>query len=292
MMLNQHHRYGLKFVFMAFLFLISACGSGQTPEAESHLSENTGADAEVLNETPTQTPTKKAEDKDPKASSTALSEEETGIADLREIVDEIAPLPEKEAEVSESALPESSQAASSELGEKQASSSSDDKTPDASTTGIQETPEFMMALADRGLQTVDVQTGSTVEILFEVDRNIAVSTVSMALGEPTETVDTSECPAGPLKITTWSNGFSLNTLDETFVGWSVRPNPASENLTTIAGVGIGSSRKNLQDAYDVEIFESSLGTEFNVGQMSGILSSDQPDGEITNLWAGLNCIFR
>lgn len=279
---------GRKLVILTLLVLISACGpadrADQSPEGVRTTVESNGIDTEVVVE---QAP----KDEDAQASETVLSEEETGIADLREFVDEIAPEPND----SELASPTSSAS-----GTKQDSSPSDNKTDnktDDQPTVVppadpQDTPTFMMALADDGLQTVDVQTGSTLDLLFEVDREIAVSTVSTALGDPTETVDTSECPAGPLKITTWSNGFSLNTLDEVFVGWSVRPDLGSENLTTIAGVGIGTSRKNLQDAYDVEIFESSLGTEFNVGQMSGILSSDQPDGEITNLWAGLNCIFR
>ena len=273
---------GRHLIILIFLVLVSACEPNKSPEDGGASVEGNGADTEAVAETPVD---KTSEAKEAKKAEAALREKETGVADLREFVDEIAPEPEALETIP---LPTSEPASS---GTKQESSSGYKETDIPASDG-QKNPTVMVALADGGLQTVDVQTGSTLDLLFEVDRDIAVSTVSTALGEPTETVDTSECPAGPLQITSWSNGFSLNTLDETFVGWSVRPNADSENLTTIAGVGIGTSLKNLQDAYDVEIFESSLGTEFNVGQMSGILSSDQPDGEITNLWAGLNCIFR
>ena len=282
-MSTQHH--GRNLILLALLCLISACGSDQTSESKVQEAGGNGAETEVVAETPIE---KTNVDTDDPTSETALREEETGVADLREFVDEIAPEPD----TSESTASPSSKLVSPESDIKQESSPSDDKTPDTSTADTQDLLAFMVALADSGLQTVDVQTGSTLDILFEVDRDIAVSTVSTAFGDPTETVQSSECPAGPLEITTWPNGFSINTLDETFVGWSIRPNSGSENLTTIAGVGIGTSLSNLQAVYDIEIFESSLGTEFNVGQMSGLLSSNQPDGEITNLWAGLNCIFR
>lgn len=279
-MIQQPLRYCLNLTLLILMVLISACGATQTPPSDAPGSEGNIPDAAVVVEAPDNDTAKEASNE----SETAANEEETGIADLREFVDEIAPLPEKETE-------DADPTASGESGSdaKQDSSSSDSKT---STTDTQETAEVLVALADGGLQTVNVQTGSTLDILFEVDQEIALSTVSTAIGEPTETVDTSECPAGPLKITTWPNGLSINTLEETFVGWSVRSNSGSENLTTIAGVGIGSSLQDLQAAYDVEIMESSLGTEFNVGQMSGLLSSDQPDGKITDLWAGANCIFR
>lgn len=286
-------------VLLTLLFLLSACGpNSEADKASSTDAQNgasSGGESEVVTESPVgqESTAPVSEEEKAEAAAIAQKEKETGVADLREFVDEIAPEPDvSDPAVSEPDSSDSSESTAPESGTKQENSSSNDKGTEAPANDIQENPAFMVALADGGLQTVDVQTGSTLDILFEVDGDIAVSTVSISFGDPTETVDTSECPAGPLKITTWPNGLSLNTLDEAFVGWSIRPNSGSENLTTIAGVGIGTSVKNLQEAYEVEVFESSLGTEFNVGQMSGILSSDQPDGEIINLWAGLNCIFR
>ena len=47
-----------------------------------------------------------------------------------------------------------------------------------------------------------------------------------------------------------------------------------------------------QAAYTVEVFESSLGTEFAAGDLSGILTADARDATVENLWAGATCIFR
>lgn len=271
-------------ILFVLLALVSACEKNASSEDIGESSKSNGTHTEAVAETPV---APVSEEDEAKAAETALKEKETGVADLREFVDEIAPEPE----IPVSPASPGSESASSDIEAKPETEAAGNKETE-SVTDVQENPIVMVALADGGLQTVNPQTGSTLDILFEVDQDIAISTVSTAFGEPTETVDTSECPAGPLKITTWPNGFSINTLDETFVGWHVRPNSGSENLTTISGVGIGTSVKNLQETYEVEIFDSSLGTEFNVGKMSGLLSSDKADGEITNLWAGTNCIFR
>lgn len=194
----------------------------------------------------------------------AASPEETGIADLEKIVDTIAP---------------------------QNSSDQSHQTGDGpAETGLED--EVALAIATDGLQIITVQTGSIRTIPFETEGDRTIQIVTKVLGNPTETVDANECPAGPMTVTTWPNGLAINTTDQKFMGWNVRPMSANPELTTVAGVGIGTTVKDLKAVYGVEIFESSLGTEFNVGSLSGILSADQPDGTITHLWAGVNCIFR
>jgi len=130
------------------------------------------------------------------------------------------------------------------------------------------------------------------QISFGSDPILVKNAVTAILGEPKKTVENSECPAGPLTVTTWPNGFAINAAQDKFVGWSVRPDTGSAKLTTMAGVGMGSTTTELKEVYDVSISESSLGVEFNVGQLSGLLSSNEPDAVVENLWAGTNCIFR
>jgi hypothetical protein len=43
---------------------------------------------------------------------------------------------------------------------------------------------------------------------------------------------------------------------------------------------------------DVEFPESTIGTEFMSGELSGLLESDAPNAKVTALWAGTSCIFR
>ena len=70
----------------------------------------------------------------------------------------------------------------------------------------------------------------------------------------------------------------VNAADGQFVGWNVRPQPDSTSLTTVAGIGLGSTRQELEAAYKVEMVDSSLGVEFYTGQLSGLLESNGPRG--------------
>lgn len=152
--------------------------------------------------------------------------------------------------------------------------------------------EAALALASDGITAVNAQTGSTTQIAFDSDIALAKNAVTAMLGEPEETTENGECPAGPLTITTWPNGFAINAAQDKFVGWSARPETESAKLTTMNGIGVGSTASELKEAYDVDVSETSLGVEFNAGQLSGLLSSNEPDAVIENMWAGTNCIFR
>jgi hypothetical protein len=116
--------------------------------------------------------------------------------------------------------------------------------------------------------------------------------ISKIYGEPSEKAENSECPGGPLTTTIWSNGLVINSAENKFMGWSVRPYSGGSDFTTVTGIGIGSTLSDLQEMYEVEVFESSLGTEFLAGEIGGLLTSDAPDGVITDMWAGATCMFR
>jgi hypothetical protein len=138
---------------------------------------------------------------------------------------------------------------------------------------------------------VDNQTGSTVALNFDTEMGLVADAVTSILGEPLEVAENSECGSGPQSITQWPRGLVLHAANGEFIGWSAGPN-ADRTLTTMAGVGIGSTRSELAAAYTVEVFESTLGTEFSTGNLFGILSSAEPDATIENLWAGTTCNFR
>jgi hypothetical protein len=154
-----------------------------------------------------------------------------------------------------------------------------------------EDTESLVALSGEGLQLVGDQTGSTEPLTFGTEMAIVADALTSMVGEPLESGENSECGAGPQMITQWPNGLVLHAADGEFVGWSAHPDTTT-TLTTMAGVGIGSTRGDLEAAYTVEVFESSLGTEFSTGEMSGILASTEPNAMIENLWAGTVCNFR
>ncbi len=159
-------------------------------------------------------------------------------------------------------------------------------------TEMSQTEEVGLILAGEGLQLVNLQTGSTTSLAFASDMDSTLDAVTQVLGEPEETGENSECPSGPLTIASWSNGLALNAADNTFVGWAMQSGDDDTALTTASGIGIGSTRQELEEAYTVEVLDSSLGVEFSAGDLFGLLTSPEPTGTITNLWAGVACNFR
>lgn len=151
--------------------------------------------------------------------------------------------------------------------------------------------ESLLSLAGEGLRIVDAQTGSTVALDFGTEMSVVEEAVTRIAGEPTESGENRECGSGPQMIIQWSNGLSLHAADGDFIGWSTRPSTEA-TLTTMTGVGVGSTRSELETDYTVEVVESTLGTEFIAGDLSGLLTSTEPDATVEYLWAGVTCNFR
>lgn len=150
-----------------------------------------------------------------------------------------------------------------------------------------------IALDVEGLRLVDAGSGSTRPLEFGTGIDQTVEVVTRQLGQPRDRSVNQECGAGPLTFVTWNNGLNLLFSDDKFAGWSINDRAATtEALTTIAGIGLGSTRSELTEAYDVSFEETTLGYEFVAGELYGILSSSAPDAQITSLWAGVSCNFR
>ncbi|MBE9066542.1 hypothetical protein IQ260_07740 [Leptolyngbya cf. ectocarpi LEGE 11479] len=157
----------------------------------------------------------------------------------------------------------------------------------------EEQAEIVLALSGDGVSVIDSQSGKSKNIPFETDLATSQTAISAALGDPTETSENAECGAGPMSFVTWSNGFQISAMQDQFVGWSVREDITGDSLTTVDGVGIGSTLTDLEENYDVGVIESSLGAEFNASNsLFGLLSANESDGVITNIWAGVVCNFR
>ena len=149
-----------------------------------------------------------------------------------------------------------------------------------------------IALSGEGVLVVDQQSGTTRTIPFETDVETSQTAISTSLGQPTERTENSECGAGPMSFVTWSNGFTINVMQDRFVGWTV--DEKTENLTTVSGVGVGSTLADLEANYDIAVIENSLGIEFFdvSNSLFGLLDANGPDGIITHLWSGMACNFR
>ena len=159
----------------------------------------------------------------------------------------------------------------------------------------------VMSLDGEGLRLVDPDSGATRPLAFGVPLE-QLALVTEKLKGPAEKGRAEECGAGPLAYLRWSDGLTLYALDGLFAGWALdetegaaakaKDGKPAPKLTTISGIGIGSTRTQLLDVYDAKIEQTTLGTEFNAAGLSGILDGTGGKARVTNLWSGVNCVFR
>jgi hypothetical protein len=149
----------------------------------------------------------------------------------------------------------------------------------------------LLTLSSDGLTIVDPASGGTRELRFGTERAPTMTAVAAALGAAPEEGTSPECPAGPAETALFDGGLTLIFQEGRFVGWSLGPQ-AKADFATASGIRIGSTRRELQAAYDASVEETSIGQEFLAGTLGGTLSSAATDGRIDNLWAGIVCILR
>lgn len=126
---------------------------------------------------------------------------------------------------------------------------------------------------------------------FAVTREPVVAAVTAALGDPTAQGSNAECSAGPMENVDFAGGLRLFFQDGKFVGWSIDGRTPSPHKTA-QGIGIGSSVQKLREAMDVMVQDTSLGVEFQAGDIGGLVTSNTPDGKVLDIWAGTTCAFR
>lgn len=146
-----------------------------------------------------------------------------------------------------------------------------------------------LALEGEGLRAFTVE-GAARPLPFGTSREATLAAVSTMLATPAPALTTNtECGAGPTQFVEYPNGLQLAFQDDMFAGWFLD----EAGLTTADGVGVGTSRADLQSARVIEMVpNSTLGAEFSSGDLGGMLSSDAPDATVEALYAGLTCFFR
>ena len=157
-----------------------------------------------------------------------------------------------------------------------------------------------IGITSNALQIINAETGSTTELPVGMKMDELLKILENVLkSEIPEAQVNSECGAGPMTIVALDNGLILMFREAKrdisgnmeFVGWSLREGDhLSGKITTMAGIGIGSTRTEMEDVYVVEISKTSLGNEFSIGgEMFGILNAED---KIEFMWSGLSCNFR
>jgi hypothetical protein len=111
-----------------------------------------------------------------------------------------------------------------------------------------------------------------------------ISTVSRLLdSRPVEVTTIGECGAGPMTVARWDGGLALNFVDGDFRGW-VTSDPT---LPVAGGFVPGQARVEMPV---VSFQVTSLGNEFNIGPVSGLL--DPTETTVQTMWSGATCFFR
>ncbi len=162
-------------------------------------------------------------------------------------------------------------------------------------------PSYSLSLTSNALQLVNSQTGSRTEINFGKPLKEMVETINTILQSKVSSISiNSECGAGPLKMAVWKNGLNLifkeqkSNKEWQFVGWHLgKASGNMQTLKTMAGIGIGSTRQEMESAYVIKVNKTSLGNEFSTSSgLYGIFDGQGKDAKITDMWSGLTCIFR
>jgi hypothetical protein len=123
---------------------------------------------------------------------------------------------------------------------------------------------------------------------FDTPKAATIEALTKALGRPPEEMgENDNCGGGELEFVAWKGEIILWFESGRFAGWDNKG-----KLKTGGGIGIGSSRSDLAQLAGFEVEESTLGTEFRAGGLSGILDSKAPDAKVTHLWGGATCVFR
>ena len=147
----------------------------------------------------------------------------------------------------------------------------------------------VLALDGEGLRLVDAK-GATKLVAFGSD----AATAEGLLPKVGERMTNEECGAGPMQFAR-DGGLTLNFQDGKFVGWYLEE---GSDLTTMDGIGLGSTRAGIEQTRTLEMLEgSTLGDEFALGTLEdaeifGFLDGKGTSAKVTALYAGTNCFFR
>lgn len=148
--------------------------------------------------------------------------------------------------------------------------------------------DLRLAVDGEGFRLVDASTGSTRPLGFGSSDSAVRAALEATLGAgPVASGEAYDCA---IRYEQWEPGLTTWFADGEFVGWTVRDE--GESLTTMSGIGVGSTRGELESAYTIEVIPSTLGVEFIAGGLAGLLDGDGADSRITHLWAGVTCIAR
>jgi hypothetical protein len=108
---------------------------------------------------------------------------------------------------------------------------------------------------------------------------------------PAQRSTNEDCGEGPVQFAQWPDGFSLLFQNGRFGGWGLSGKGGA--VHTVDALRIGSSLAQVRVAGKEEVAETSLGREFSVNGIHGVVEGEGEDARVTAMWSGeLSCVFR
>lgn len=160
--------------------------------------------------------------------------------------------------------------------------------PPADSVAAADTAVTAIGVEAEGLRLFVITTGAARPLPFGSDSAVVHETIARAARAAAIDSGTGgDCPGS---FARWSNGLSLRFVSGRFVGWSLAGGDGA--VSTATGIGIGSTRGQVEDAHATQVATTSLGTEFNAGGLAGLYDGPGAEAKVTNLWAGEVCIAR
>lgn len=163
--------------------------------------------------------------------------------------------------------------------------------PAASSAAPPAADKPLLNLTGDGLAVVDPKSGSSRPLPFGVAETTAREVVTAVRGMAISDGRNDECGAAALTFAEFPGGLTVWFQDGRFAGWALGDH-ATPDLATAAGLRVGSTRAELDSAYTAKVSRTTLGQEFQAGEISGVLSAPGAPGRVTALWAGVSCVFR
>ena len=149
-----------------------------------------------------------------------------------------------------------------------------------------------LAVDPDGLRWFLPPNGAARPIPFGTSQAEVLASLERVRGKAAEGPN-ADCGAGPIQYANWADGLSLVFQNGRFVGWGL-DGRAQDAITTADGVGIGTTRTELDDAFGpaIDVRKSTLGTEFTAGSYHGLFDGAGANAHISDIWAGISCVAR
>jgi len=148
-------------------------------------------------------------------------------------------------------------------------------------------PGDLVTIGQGGLGLSSADATATAALPFGTGFHDSLRTLTTIMGHDFSVYLPEECPAGPVVVASFPNQIDLIYQQDQLAGWMLRP---GSTMATQSGIGLGTPLAGLGSFATLEVMESTLGWEFQAGQISGLLS--EREGIVEHLWSGTVCVFR